>query len=73
MPEPTVHPRALPNDLPAEDLRCRPGPDGAVSLDPARAGWRYLSFAVVAVPPGGLTIPAVTGVETCLVIQSGHD
>jgi 5-deoxy-glucuronate isomerase len=27
-------------------LRLRPGPDGRVSVDPARAGWRYLSFRV---------------------------
>jgi 5-deoxy-glucuronate isomerase len=73
MPEPSIHPRALPSDLAPADLRLRPGPDGAVSVDPARAGWRYLSVAFATVPPSGLAIPAVDNAETCLVVQAGHD
>ncbi|MBA2720266.1 MAG: 5-deoxy-glucuronate isomerase [Chloroflexi bacterium] len=73
MPEPTIHPAAPANDLAAHDLLIRPGPDGAVSLDPARAGWRYLSYATAAVPTAGLAIPAAEGVETCLVVLDGHD
>ncbi len=42
----TVHPSALPNDATADQLRLRPGADGTVAVDPARAGWRYLSFRV---------------------------
>ncbi|HEX2756824.1 MAG TPA: 5-deoxy-glucuronate isomerase [Candidatus Limnocylindrales bacterium] len=72
MPEPTIHTRALPSELAPADLRLRPDPDGAVSLDPTRAGWRYLSFAVAAVPPGGLRIPAAQDMETCVVVQRGH-
>jgi 5-deoxy-glucuronate isomerase len=41
-----VHQSALPNDTPPENLRLRPGADGSVSIDPGRAGWRYLSFRV---------------------------
>ena len=73
MPEPIVHRRAPPNDLAPEDLRLRPGADGDVSLDPLRARWRYLSFAACAVPAGGLAIPTVADVETCVVVQAGHD
>jgi 5-deoxy-glucuronate isomerase len=43
-----VAPAALPNNLTADELRLRPGADGvSVDVDPARAGWRYLSFRVV--------------------------
>ncbi len=73
MPEPTIHPAAPVNDLAPADLLIRPGPDGAASLDPARAGWRYLSYATMSVPAGGLVIPAASGVETCVVVLDGHD
>lgn len=72
MPDPEIHPRALPNDLPQAELLIRPGPGGQSSLDPARAGWRYLSFAVEPVPADGLSIGAAAGVETCVVVLSGH-
>lgn len=72
MPDPEIHPRALPNDLAATDLLIRSTPDGRSSLDPARAGWRYLSFAVEPVPATGLAIAAADGVETCVVILAGH-
>jgi 5-deoxy-glucuronate isomerase len=36
---------APPNDLTADRLRVRPGADGvSLAVDPARAGWRHLSF-----------------------------
>ena len=73
MPDPTVQPRALPNDLTPADLRLRPDGGGSVELDPGRAGWRYLSFAAVAVPAGGLTIPAAAGSETCVGVQAGRE
>jgi 5-deoxy-glucuronate isomerase len=73
VPEPAIHPRALPSGLAPADLRLRPAADGGVSLDPARAGWRYLSFAVAAVPPTGLVLPDVAGVETCIVVEAGRD
>ena len=65
--------RALPNELAAADLRLRPGPGGELAFGPERAGWRYLSFALHAVPAGGLRIEASPGDETCLVIQAGRD
>ncbi len=59
--------RAL--DLSPEELRLRPGPDGAVSVDPRSAGWRYLSFRVANVTEpirvGG------EGIETAVVILGG--
>ncbi len=59
--------RAL--DLSPEELRLRPGPDGAVSVDPRRAGWRYLSFRVVTIADpievGG------EGIETAIIILGG--
>jgi 5-deoxy-glucuronate isomerase len=65
--------RALPNDLAPADLRLRPGPGGELAFSAERAGWRYLSFAVRAVPPGGLRLEASPGNETCLVVQAGRE
>jgi 5-deoxy-glucuronate isomerase len=42
--EPTIHPRALPDDRPVDALHLRPGSDGTIHLDPQRAGWRHLAF-----------------------------
>ena len=47
----------------------RPGPDEAVSVDPRRAGWRYLSFRVARV-----TTPMQVGgegIETAVIILGG--
>ena len=44
MAEPTIHPRALPDDRPVDALHLRPGSDGTIHLDPQRAGWRHLAF-----------------------------
>lgn len=52
MHERTIHPRALPDDRPADALHVRPGADGRVSIDPTRAGWRYLSFETMALVAG---------------------
>jgi 5-deoxy-glucuronate isomerase len=56
-------------DLTPEELRLRPGPDEAVSVDPRRAGWRYLSFRVATV-----TAPMQVGgegIETAVIILGG--
>ena len=72
MTEPTIHPRALPNDLPVEALHLRPDAEGAVRVDPGRAGWRYLSFETHIVGRGGLVIAAAAeDAETCLVVLDG--
>ena len=73
MPEPTIHPRALPNDRPPDDLRIHPGTDGGVALDPTRAGWRYLSFEARPVDTGATDIDAADGQETCIVVVAGRD
>jgi 5-deoxy-glucuronate isomerase len=44
MTEVLIHPAAPPSSLAPEKLHVRPGPDGGVTVDPERAGWRYLSF-----------------------------
>ena len=41
---PVIHPAKLPMRLPPESLHVRPDAHGVVATDPARAGWRYLSF-----------------------------
>ena len=74
MPDPTIHPRALPNDLPSDALRLRPDASGVVRVDPDRAGWRYLSFETHRVGRDGLALAVVDGdVETCVVVLSGRD
>lgn len=73
MTEPIVHPRALPDDRPAQALHLRPGADATVRLDPARAGWRYLSFETAVVASDGLPVAAAEGSETCLVVIAGRD
>src|SRR5258707_15184811 len=74
MTEQTIHPRALPNDLPVESLHLRPDAEGAVRVDPARAGWRYLSFETHHIGRGGLVVAAAgEDVETCLVVLNGGD
>jgi 5-deoxy-glucuronate isomerase len=74
MPDQTIHPRALPNDLPADVLRLRPDASGVVRVDPDRAGWRYLSFETHRVGRDGLVLAVVDGdVETCLVVLYGRD
>ncbi|HEY0444357.1 MAG TPA: 5-deoxy-glucuronate isomerase, partial [Candidatus Limnocylindrales bacterium] len=60
------------NTLAAEELRVRPGADGvSVSVDPGRAGWRYLSFDVVDAQPGRRF--DTPGSEAAVVVLSGRD
>ena len=73
MADPTIHPAAPPSYLPDEALLIHSDASGSVALDPARAGWRFLSYASAVVGSGGLVIPAMDGVETCLVVLDGHD
>ncbi|MEA2520093.1 MAG: 5-deoxy-glucuronate isomerase, partial [Chloroflexota bacterium] len=44
-----------------------------MQLDPARAGWRYLSYTSTVVPVDGLVVEPVPGVETCVVVLDGRD
>jgi 5-deoxy-glucuronate isomerase len=50
--EPTIHPRALPDDRPVEALHLRPSGGGTVHLDPQRAGWRNLAFETLKLADG---------------------
>ena len=52
MPDPVVHATAQPSDIAPDRLRLRPDDDGAVTVDPALAGWRYLSFRTTIVKAG---------------------
>ena len=73
MTDPSIPASAPPSPLAPADLLVRPDASGEVALDPARAGWRYLSFATRAVPPSGVIVPAVRGAETCVVVLAGSD
>lgn len=72
MADPAVLAAAPPNELGPDELRVRPGPGGDVAVEPAQAGWRYLSFAVRGVPAAGIAVPG-DGRETAIVILAGHD
>jgi 5-deoxy-glucuronate isomerase len=71
--EPTIHPRALPDERAAATLHLRPEDDGTIRLDPRRAGWRYLSFETRTVVDGATLVEAAEGAETCIVVVSGQD
>jgi 5-deoxy-glucuronate isomerase len=67
-----IHRNAPPNHLSADELRVRPGPDGtSLSIDPARAGWRYLAFRAMALGAGARLDVGGTGSETAVVIIAG--
>ena len=72
MPDPVVHPTAPPNDLPSERLRLRPDPRGVVAIDPAGAGWRYLSFRAVLLDAGD-SVQVGGQDETAIVPIAGAD
>ena len=60
------------NDLRADQLRLRPDAGGRISVDPPRAGWRYLSFDVVPVGRRGARFEVEPGQEVALVVIAGH-
>jgi 5-deoxy-glucuronate isomerase len=60
---------ALRRDLSPEELHLRPEPNGAISVDPPRAGWRYLSFRVLTIT-GPIEVGG-EGVETAVVLIAG--
>src|ERR1043165_7938250 len=67
-----IHPSAPPNHLAPDELRVRPAADGVtLAIDPARAGWRYLSFRVFAVNAEERIDVGGSGTETCVVVVSG--
>ncbi len=70
MSEPTIHPRALPDDRPADALHVRPNEDESLSISPALAGWRYLSFWLDTVD-GRSLVDEPSGQEQAIVVIGG--
>jgi 5-deoxy-glucuronate isomerase len=67
-----IHPSAPPNHLAPDELRVRPAADGVtLAIDPARAGWRFLSFRVLAVTADERVDIGGSGTESCVVLLSG--
>ncbi|MEP6640031.1 MAG: 5-deoxy-glucuronate isomerase [Chloroflexota bacterium] len=73
MTEPGIHPTALPNDLPPDRLRHRPDERGDVAVDPATAGWRYLSFRAMRLADGDAIEIGSPDRETAVVNLFGGD
>ena len=73
MPEPTVHPRALPSDLADDELLLRPDARSQLAFGPEQVGWRYLSYVVHPISQDRHVIPAAANEESCVVVQSGSD
>lgn len=61
-----------PREIPVDELRLRPGRDRTVSVDPGRAGWRYLTFQTQEAGPVPILIASGTEpIEMCVVVVSG--
>ena len=69
-PEQVIHPAKLPARFPPESLHVRPDADGAVATDPARSGWRYLSFRAFGLAEGE-TVTLDPDQEAAVVTISG--
>jgi 5-deoxy-glucuronate isomerase len=68
---PVIHKAKLPIRLSPESLHVRPGADGVVATDPARAGWRYLSFRAFALVEGETVLLDRPEQEAAIVTISG--
>src|SRR5262249_44445727 len=66
-----IHRAKLPIRLPSEQLHVRPGADGVVTTDPARAGWRYLSFRAFSLAEGEALLLDRPEQEAVVVTISG--
>lgn len=73
MTEPSVASAALPNNLSVDELHLRPDERGRVAVDPARAGWRYLSFRTVRLAEHESVALGGPGHETVVVNLFGGD
>jgi 5-deoxy-glucuronate isomerase len=65
--QPSVPRESVPSTASPDELRIRPDPSGGVAIDPARAGWRYLSFRVVRLTAGEDVPIGRTGHEAVVV------
>lgn len=68
---PVIHPAKLPVNMDVAALHVHPGADGAVSTDPARSGWRYLSFRVIGLGEGESAALDHPDQEAAIVTISG--
>ena len=67
-----IHPSAPPNHLAPDELRVRPGADGvSLAIDPARAGWRHLTFRAVCLGASDRLSVGGPGFETALIVLAG--
>jgi 5-deoxy-glucuronate isomerase len=66
-----VHAAKLPSDLRPGMLHVKPGPDGVVTVDPDRAGWRYLAFRTLDLDDGDESLLDSADHETAIVTVSG--
>jgi len=66
-----IHPAKLPSRLPPEMLHIKPSADGVVATDPARSGWRYLSFRSFALADGEVALLDSPDQEAAIVTISG--
>jgi 5-deoxy-glucuronate isomerase len=71
MTEPLIHPAKLPMRLPPESLHIHPDADGVVATDPARSGWRYLSFRAFGLAEGETALLDRPEQEAAIVTISG--
>jgi len=70
-PDPVIHLAKLPQRLPPESLHVHPDADGVVATDPARAGWRYLSFRAFGLGDGETVVLDRPDEEAAIVTISG--
>ncbi|MFI5225460.1 MAG: 5-deoxy-glucuronate isomerase [Candidatus Limnocylindrales bacterium] len=68
---PLIHPTKLRSSIPVERLHIAAPADGVVDTDPARAGWRYLSFRAFGLADGETTILEHPEQEAAIVTISG--
>lgn len=71
MNEPAIHAAAAPNSLSPDELRLGPTAGRQVAVDPARAGWRYLSFTALRVEKASSVPIGGEGHEIAAVTLSG--
>jgi 5-deoxy-glucuronate isomerase len=69
--DPKIHAAKLPSDLPPQALHLRPDRDGLVTVDPDRAGWRYLAFRTLGLDDGEESLLDSPDHETAIVTVSG--
>ncbi len=69
--DPLIHPAKLPARLPPEMLHIQPGAGGVVATDPARSGWRYLSFRAFGLDEGEVVLLDHPDQEAAIVTISG--